>query len=379
MRGAISRRLTLAALTLSAAAFSSLASAEYSGPDRVKAYGNYGAWRISQHFTSEQIWCSAQADYQGGERLALIASEEDWALRISHPEWRGVAAGKGYELDMRTDSGWSVGYRAWGYRSGDDGYSGLTMHTFPRALDHLAQAHSVYFVDLSGAVISALDLTGSAKAISSLRACRNDLATAAAFDAPPTSALVTPEEVETPAAPEPIQLEAAPSEAEEVFTATEMEAYAALNGSDLTPARMKPLEQDLAPDLEEGGGAPFGEAEASSPEDILPDEEDLTPADIEAALEDAVFPAGEQADFPEADGVVRDEDITPADAEAALTDGETPIAAEPAQLGAAQDNSVDENGASLQDQPLSEEEKAALLGLAPPSEASPGDEESNEP
>ncbi|MBX2855763.1 MAG: hypothetical protein KTR21_12305, partial [Rhodobacteraceae bacterium] len=228
MRGAFSRRLILAAITVSAAALSSMASADYKGLDRVKAYDNYGAWRVSQHFTSERNWCSARADYEGGERLVLIASKEDWALRISHPDWRGVTIGQGYELDMRTDSGWGVGYRAWGYRGKDGDYSGLAMQTFPRALDHLAKAHSVYFVDLSGSVISALDLTGSARAIASLRSCKEDLATAGSFDAPPTSALVAPAETEAPVAAAPLQLEGEPSEEQVTLSATEMDAYAAL-------------------------------------------------------------------------------------------------------------------------------------------------------
>ena len=319
MQVTFSIRRVLAAAIVSAAALTSPASAEYKGVDRVKAYGQFGAWKVSQHFTSKQSWCSARADYYSGERFVVIASKDDWALRVAHADWRGVVVGKTYDLDMRTDSGWSVGYRAWGYRSESDGYSGLAMPTFPGALKALAKAQSVYFIDLSGAVISALDLTGSAKAISSLHACREDLATGGSFDAPAPSALVAPAEVEAPAAP--IDLTSEPAEGDaSAPIATEMGAYAALTDGDLKPAEMKaPIADGAAP----GGDEIAPEQEAALPE-AGPVGGEITPEDVDAALEGEELPGDPALSPPEAEAAPSGDDITPEDVDAALEGVELP-------------------------------------------------------
>ncbi|MCI4664127.1 MAG: hypothetical protein MRY74_05335 [Neomegalonema sp.] len=135
----------------------------------------YG-WTITKNYTSSRGWCVARAQYQGKEWLSLIVSQKGWTLRVSRPGWDTIKQGGRYDVVLRTDRGWAVDYRAWGYRGAYGARGGLRMKIFPRVITAMGSAQYFYLTQTDGKVITALDLTGSSWTIGALRRCKADLA-----------------------------------------------------------------------------------------------------------------------------------------------------------------------------------------------------------
>lgn len=274
----IGKHLAFGVIALSAAGFVSSASADHYEQHDDNYYWKGGGWTVGQYHTERKGWCAVHVDYRGGERLSLIGTKDEWTLRLSHPGWNGLEAGRRYDLVLRTDGGWSVGYQAWGYRAAKGGRGGFTMPTFPRAMDALSHAGEVYFIDQSGATLAALDLSGSARAIAALRECRADLARNGGFGGRRPSR----QSVSSGPAISPIELPDDPSarnDAPSNVAAADVEAV----GVDVTP-----LDTGVAENLPNGGEATRADGEDIQVIDVTGDDASTAAAvQPQAVLENA--------------------------------------------------------------------------------------------